>query len=146
MLKLKRTRQNTRALRDGGGNEAPVHHSRKRSATVAPARRMPAAASGSDEATPDTSAIDPLALLTELLGRMAADPEADAEASAYAQRALERARAERVAALRSASELGAGRSEAEEPEGVVHAMARCVLCSASAATRPRRVTRRKTQC
>lgn len=94
---------------------------------------MPAeAASNSDETTPDSSAtIDPLALLTELLGRMAADPEADAEASAYAQRALERARAEREAALRSVSELGAGRSDAEEPEGVAQAMARYAPRSAS---------------
>jgi hypothetical protein len=97
-----------------------------------PVHCMPAEASPtSDEATPEPPALDPLALLTELLGRMAADPDADAEASAYAQRALERARAERNAALRSASELVAGRSDAEEPEGVAQAMARFALRSAS---------------
>ena len=110
---------------------------------------MPAEAnSSSDETTPESSAsVDPLALLAELLGRMAADPEADAEASAYAQRALERARAEREAALRSVSELGAGRSDAEEPEGVAQAMARYAPRAGSAACLVIRcVTRRNTQC
>ena len=97
---------------------------------------MPAEApSNGDEAAPESPALDPLVLLTELLGRMAADPEADAEASAYAQRALERARAERNAALRSASELGAGRSDAEEPEGVAQAIARYALRYASSLPR-----------
>ena len=78
-----------------------------------------------DEMAPESPAIDPLALLADLLSRMRADPDADAEESAYAQRALERARTERNAALRSASELSAGGDGAgAEPQDVSRAMAR----------------------
>ena len=91
---------------------------------------MPARAPVEKETAPASPGVelDPLALLSELLARMASDPDADAEANAYAQRALAQARAERDAALRSVSELAAGSSAAtkEEPEGVAQAMARCV--------------------
>lgn len=91
---------------------------------------MPAKAPVEDEPAPESPTVDPLALLSDLLARMASDPDADAEASEYAQRALARARAERDAALRSASELSAGLGA--EPEGVAQAMARCVPLACAA--------------
>ena len=87
---------------------------------------MPAKAPGEVDEPLESPAVDPLALLADLLSRMAQDPEADPEASAYAQRALAQARAERDAALRSVSELSAGSSVGAEPDGVARAMARCV--------------------
>jgi hypothetical protein len=93
---------------------------------------MPAKAAVEDEPAPESPAVDPLALLADLLARMASDPDADAEASEYAQRALARAQAERDAALRSASELSAGSGVGAEPEGVAQAMARCVPLACAA--------------